>query len=111
MGLLQLVLLKRGSKGTEIKKMQEALGIDADGKFGPGTEKAVRDYQEANGLKADGLAGPNTLTSLKLFSSADVAAARGGAASADAANDGGVWDSVEEAASGALDRVKSIFGF
>ncbi|MBZ0215031.1 MAG: peptidoglycan-binding protein [Fimbriimonadaceae bacterium] len=113
MGLLQLVLLKRGSKGAQVKKMQEALGIDADGKFGPGTEKALREYQEANGLKADGLAGPRTLASLNLFAGADQTASGGGGAlsTADAASDGGIWDSVEEAAAGALDRVKSIFGF
>ena len=45
MGLKELILLKRGSRGTTVKKMQEKLGIGADGKFGPGTEKAVKEYQ------------------------------------------------------------------
>jgi peptidoglycan hydrolase-like protein with peptidoglycan-binding domain len=44
--------------------MQEALGIGADGVFGPGTEKALKQWQEANGLTADGIAGPATLGEL-----------------------------------------------
>ncbi len=113
MGLVQLVLLKRGSKGVQVKKMQQALGIDADGKFGPGTEKAVRTYQDSKGLQADGIAGPKTLASLDLFADIPEAAASGGSsiAAADAAGDGGIWDTVEEAAAGAMDRVKSLFGF
>jgi len=33
-------------------------------RFGPRTEKAVRDYQTNNGLGADGMAGPVTLKHL-----------------------------------------------
>jgi peptidoglycan hydrolase-like protein with peptidoglycan-binding domain len=44
--------------------MQEALGIGADGIFGPGTRRAVKAWQAANGLKADGVAGPATLGKL-----------------------------------------------
>jgi len=33
-------------------------------RFGPRTEKAVRDYQTNNGLVADGMAGPVTLKHL-----------------------------------------------
>ena len=52
------MLLKVGSKGDDVKKMQEKLGLVADGIFGPGTEKAVKDWQSVNGLSADGLVGP-----------------------------------------------------
>jgi peptidoglycan hydrolase-like protein with peptidoglycan-binding domain len=41
--------------------MQEALGVGADGAFGPGTERALKAWQTANGLTADGIAGPATL--------------------------------------------------
>jgi peptidoglycan hydrolase-like protein with peptidoglycan-binding domain len=41
--------------------MQEALGIGADGIFGPGTERTLKEWQAANGLTADGIAGPATL--------------------------------------------------
>ena len=54
------MLLKVGSKGEDVKKLQEKLGLSADGSFGPGTEKAVKDWQAANGLTADGLVGDGT---------------------------------------------------
>lgn len=67
MGLFELVLLRRGSRGAAVKKLQEGLGIGADGIFGGGTEKAVKAFQEKNGLVADGLAGPATLAALDTF--------------------------------------------
>ena len=57
-------VLRRGSKGEEVKKMQSALGLTADGDFGPGTEAALKKWQTANGLTADGVAGPKTLAKL-----------------------------------------------
>ena len=69
MGLHELVLLRVGSRGAAVKAMQEDLGIDADGRFGPGTKKAVMAFQEANGLVADGMAGPNTLAKMGSFAS------------------------------------------
>lgn len=54
------MLLKVGSKGNEVKQLQEKLGLAADGSFGPGTEKAVKEWQSANGLTADGLVGDGT---------------------------------------------------
>ena len=57
-------VLRRGAKGEGVKMMQEALGISADGDFGPGTERALKAWQAANGLVADGIAGPNTLAKL-----------------------------------------------
>ncbi len=61
MGMDHLVLLHRPLRGELVRKLQEGLGIDADGVFGQGTEKAVREFQEKNGLEVDGMAGPNTL--------------------------------------------------
>ena len=57
-------VLRKGSKGEGVKMMQEALGIGADGSFGPGTEKALKAWQTKNGLTADGIAGPSTLGKL-----------------------------------------------
>jgi putative chitinase len=54
------MLLKVGSKGEDVKKLQSFLGLGADGSFGPGTEKAVKGWQSANGLTADGLVGDGT---------------------------------------------------
>lgn len=67
MGLHELVLLRRGSRGAAVKRLQAGLGIGDDGIFGPGTEKAVKDFQEKNGLDTDGLAGPETLAKLDAF--------------------------------------------
>jgi putative chitinase len=57
-------VLRKGSKGEGVKIMQEALGITADGDFGPGTERALKEWQAANGLVADGIAGPATFGKL-----------------------------------------------
>lgn len=57
-------VLRRGSKGEEVKRMQAKLGLAADGDFGPGTEAALKKWQAANGLTADGVAGPKTLAKL-----------------------------------------------
>lgn len=67
MGLHELVLLRVGSRGEAVRKMQRDLGIDADGRFGPGTKKAVMEFQSEHGLVADGMAGPNTLAKMNSF--------------------------------------------
>ena len=56
--------LRRGDEGPLVSKLQEKLGVDVIGKFGPKTEAALMEWQEANGLKADGIAGPFTLAKL-----------------------------------------------
>ena len=58
------VTLSAGDRGDNVKTMQKALGISADGVFGPGTKRAVKAFQKANGLVADGVAGPATLGKL-----------------------------------------------
>lgn len=55
-----IMLLKIGSNGEDVKKLQEKLGIGADGSFGAGTETAVKKWQTANGLTADGIVGDGT---------------------------------------------------
>jgi putative chitinase len=57
-------VLRKGSRGEGVKLMQEALGIGADGVFGPGTERALKEWQASNGLSADGIAGPATFDKL-----------------------------------------------
>jgi putative chitinase len=60
------MLLKVGSKGDDVKKLQAKLGTTADGSFGPGTEKLVKEWQAANGLTADGIVGPTTWAKMGL---------------------------------------------
>lgn len=52
---------KRGSKGDQVKQIQKALGLPADGIFGIKTESEVKKFQAENGLKADGIVGSKTL--------------------------------------------------
>lgn len=54
------MLLKNGSKGEDVKKLQLKLGVDPVGTFGPKTEAAVKAWQRANGLKDDGIVGDGT---------------------------------------------------
>jgi putative chitinase len=67
-----MALLKNGSSGPEVSKLQSFLGIPADGQFGPGTESKVKEWQAAHGLKADGIVGEETLA--KMLGPAPVAA-------------------------------------
>jgi Putative peptidoglycan binding domain/N-acetylmuramoyl-L-alanine amidase len=74
------MILRKGSKGPEVKILQEFLndngfqiavnGPGSPGKetdnFGPGTEAAVKRWQKANGLKDDGVVGPVTWNAMGL---------------------------------------------
>jgi len=60
------MLLKLGSKGEDVKTLQEKLGLSADGSFGPGTEKAVKEWQTKNGLKSDGFIGDASWSKLAI---------------------------------------------
>jgi hypothetical protein len=52
--------LKSGSKGAEVKYLQQQLGLTIDGSFGPATHKAVVALQKKHKLTADGIVGPLT---------------------------------------------------
>ena len=54
------MLLKLGSKGDDVVKLQQKLGVDPVGNFGPKTEEAVKMWQAAHGLTADGMVGDKT---------------------------------------------------
>jgi len=58
------MILKLGSEGEDVKKLQIKLGVDPIGKFGPKTDAAVKAWQSANGLAADGVVGPATWAKL-----------------------------------------------
>jgi peptidoglycan hydrolase-like protein with peptidoglycan-binding domain len=53
-------LLSVGDKGDVVKALQIALGIQADGDFGPLTEQAVERLQREHGLTVDGKVGKQT---------------------------------------------------
>jgi putative chitinase len=54
------MLLKLGSEGEDVKKLQVKLGVDPIGKFGPKTDAAVKSWQSENGLTPDGIVGDGT---------------------------------------------------
>jgi len=60
------MILKVGSRGKEVKELQEFLEIGADGIFGKGTESSVKKWQSENGLVADGIVGPITWDTMGL---------------------------------------------
>jgi putative chitinase len=58
------MLLKIGSIGDDVKKLQLRLGLISDGKFGPNTELKVREFQLQSGLTPDGIVGDITWNKL-----------------------------------------------
>lgn len=57
-------LLRLGSRGSDVAKLQKALGIEADGIFGQNTRRALIEFQKKNNLTPDGIAGNNTFSVL-----------------------------------------------
>jgi Transglycosylase-like domain/Putative peptidoglycan binding domain len=60
------VVVERGDRGPAVRAIQEALGVGADGVFGPLTERAVKRFQRREGLVVDGIVGPQTRAALGL---------------------------------------------
>jgi hypothetical protein len=54
------MILKVGSSGTAVSKIQYKVGEKPDGIFGRGTEANVKHWQESNNIDADGIVGPGT---------------------------------------------------
>lgn len=74
---VEMNVLRKGSKGEQVKTLQRLLlslgygkkvpvfgKYGADGSFGSATDKAVREFQKANGLSVDGSVGQNTWNKL-----------------------------------------------
>jgi len=49
--------VKKGDRGTKVKKVQYKLGLKTDGIFGSGTEHRVTVWQDSVGLTPDGIMG------------------------------------------------------
>lgn len=61
-----LRLSKPLMEGSDVERLQTALqkagiAVSIDGVFGPGTDKAVKEFQQKKALTADGIVGPKTL--------------------------------------------------
>ena len=55
---------RRGATGDLVKQIQNKVGVNVDGNFGPKTEAALRAFQRARGLVPDGIVGPKTWLAL-----------------------------------------------
>jgi tetratricopeptide (TPR) repeat protein len=52
--------LRLGQSGEAVKRLQLALGLKPDGNFGPGTERALKNFQQKHGLRPDGVVNEST---------------------------------------------------
>ena len=74
-GQAENVLSKTGSRGNEVRQIQQRLKNwgyytgEVDGIFGVETKKAVMSFQRKNGLTVDGIAGNATLKAMGIQSS------------------------------------------
>lgn len=59
-----MTLYKKGSRGSVVILIQQALHLLPDGIFGNQTEDAVKEFQKEKGLKPDGIVGPSTMSKL-----------------------------------------------
>lgn len=54
------MILKHGSKGSQVAELQRLLKLADDGIFGDDTKEAVIKFQKSKGLKVDGIVGSKT---------------------------------------------------
>ena len=64
---MEFEVVREGSRGEWVKKLQEVLGIEVDGVFGIVTRDALVAWQKRNGLEADGIAGRITYRTMGLI--------------------------------------------
>ena len=60
------MVLHKGLKNDNVRILQEFVGCEPDGIFGPITEQHVKNFQESHGLWPDGVVGPKTWALLKI---------------------------------------------
>ncbi len=60
-----LPTLNPGDEGKSVKSLQRALGVTADGIYGPGTERLVKRFQRRHDLPADAIVGAATWRMLR----------------------------------------------
>lgn len=58
------MLIRKGSRGEAVKKVQKILHLYEDGIFGKLTEEAVKEFQKENGLFPDGVVGDQTFAKM-----------------------------------------------
>ena len=74
---IEAAVLKEGSRGNDVKTVQEKLRRwgyykgSVDGIYGPKTKEAVKYFQRKNGLTADGIVGKKTFEALGMMEQAN----------------------------------------
>lgn len=58
------MILKKGNRGEDVKKVQELLHLQKDGIFGILTEEAVKEFQKVNNLSVNGIVDDKTWAKL-----------------------------------------------
>ncbi len=103
------------SRTDAVRRLQEALHVEADGTFGTETEVAVKRLQAHHGLNVDGVVGPETWSALGIGESATLhppgAASHGSGGSS--SSTGGEGSSVVERVIAAADEIATrpyVFG-
>lgn len=62
-----MITIKLGSRGTDVKTLQNKLNLAEDGIFDSITEEAVKDFQKSKNLTTDGIVGPKTWEALGII--------------------------------------------
>ena len=56
------MILKLGSQGVEVEKLQNFLGLPINGNFDAQVDNSLKAWQKTNGLKDDGIAQISTFS-------------------------------------------------
>lgn len=81
---IEAAVLKEGSRGNDVKTVQEKLRRwgyykgSVDGIYGPKTKEAVKYFQRKNGLTADGIVGKKTFEALGMMEQANGSGSQSG---------------------------------
>jgi peptidoglycan hydrolase-like protein with peptidoglycan-binding domain len=95
-----------GSRADAVRRLQEALHVEADGNFGPETEAAVKHMQARHGLNVDGVVGPETWSALGIGETATLHPPHASSKSSEASSStGGEGSSVVERVIAAADEI------
>jgi peptidoglycan hydrolase-like protein with peptidoglycan-binding domain len=101
------------SRTDAVRRLQEALHVEADGTFGPETEAAVKHMQARHGLNVDGVVGPETWSALGIGEHTTLHPPHAASKSGGSSSTGGESSSVVQRVIAAADEIATrpyVFG-